>query len=80
MMNNPRKGAPPQRGPRISDLSSRLLPKCDRERWAEEWAAECQDKGNEDFTVRWGFRARLLIRTAPALAWTLRLHKRRETA
>ncbi|MFG2772716.1 hypothetical protein [Streptomyces sp. NPDC048350] len=79
-MNNPRRVAPQERGPRISDFASRLLPQHDRERWAEEWAAEWQDMGNESFTARLAFRARLLLRTGPALAWTLRLHKRREKA
>ncbi|MFF6773049.1 hypothetical protein ACFY8W_05730 [Streptomyces sp. NPDC012637] len=65
---------------RTVGLTACMLPTRDRERWAEEWAGEWQDLRERPFLTRLAFLTRLLVRTGPALAWVLRVQKRREAA
>ncbi|MFD0371190.1 hypothetical protein [Streptomyces sp. NPDC059071] len=65
---------------RTVSLTAFMLPTRDRERWAEEWAGEWQDLRERSFLARLAFLTRLLVRTGPALAWVLRVQKRREAA
>ncbi|MFJ9810680.1 hypothetical protein ACIRTB_20875 [Streptomyces sp. NPDC101158] len=74
--------APPTAPPRSRtvSLTALMLPTRDRERWAEEWAAEWQDVRERSSLTRLAFLTRLFVRTGPALAWVLRVQKRREAA
>ncbi|MFJ3902801.1 hypothetical protein [Streptomyces sp. NPDC090025] len=65
---------------RTFGLAARLLPAHDRERWAEEWAGEWHEVRERPLLTRLAFLARLLVRTGPALAWVLRMQKRKEVA
>ncbi|MFF2780576.1 hypothetical protein ACFVU3_37460 [Streptomyces sp. NPDC058052] len=69
-----------ERATLIVGAAVRLLPPRQRNRWAEEWTAEWHDMAGAPRLARVAFLARLLLRSGPALAWVLRVHRRREAA